>query len=272
MKTSKIILLLVFVFCIAIQCIAQKKKVALVTFYVDKYINIFELDGIVGTVYDIKQLAQSPDFDLQPTVDKFYEVFYTEYKPLLPFELLQEETVIKNPEYIAYESMQYETLNDKNPKFWQTFLTAPGYKTLFSQYTFSRVGRERDVTYIGTPSYTVKREKRNEIRLLEMFDNVADGVLFVSFSYAFRLKSIINGVEIWGVRAYIEMALYNKNADKVFFFNEYAWSPLTVNKVSGIPMFSSKVMLPLCESASDKLMADLKKKLPKLKKKVAKKF
>lgn len=272
MKTSKIILLLIFVFSIGIQGLAQKKKVALVTFYVDKNINISELDGIVGHVYDIKQLAQNPDFDLQPIVDEFYNTFYTEYKPLLPFELLPEETVIKDPGYIAYESMQHETLNDNNPKFWQTFLTAPGYKTLFSKYTFSRVGRETNVTYLNTPTYSVKSEKRNEIRLLEMFDSVADGVLFVSFSYAFRLKSRINGVDIWGIRAYIEMALYNKNCDKVFFFNEYAWSPLTVNKVSGIPMFSSKVMLPLCESASDKLMADLVKKLPRLKKKVAKKF
>ncbi len=73
MKKSKIILLLIFVFSIGMQGIAQKKKVALVTFYIDKQIDVSRVGGITGWVYYFKELAQNPDFDLQPIVDESWD-------------------------------------------------------------------------------------------------------------------------------------------------------------------------------------------------------
>ena len=272
MKTFKTILLLIAIFSWGMQSMAQKKNVALVTFYVDKEIDLSQLgSGIAGWVASFKQANEDPAFNLEPILDKFYTEFFTVYRPFLPFKLLHPETVITNPDYIAYQSRTYETLQTENPRFWRRFLSPPGYKIIYpSDGSFSEK-HDESVTYMGTIKFG-KMENRNEFRLQQIFDNVADGVLFVKLSYAFVEKNKINGVSHWGVRAYFEMVLYNRDGKKVFFIDEYGTSLLSVPMMFKNIQFSAKVLLPLCESASDKLMSDLIKKLPKVTRKAAKKL
>ena len=59
---------------------------------------------------------------------------------------------------------------------------------------------------------------------------------------------------------------------KVFTINEVATSKKTVAIVGGIPIMKTEKLLPLCESASEKLVADLAKRLGKVAKKAAKKL
>jgi hypothetical protein len=264
MKTLKIILFLIAVIFLGMQSMAQKKNVALVTFYVDKEIDLSQLgDGIVGWVAAIKQANEDPAFDLQPTLDAFYEEFFTVYNPLLSFNILPAETVITNPDYIAYQSSTSET-------FWRRFLSPPGYKIIYPSHgTFSEK-HDESVTYMGS-LHIGKKENRNEFRLQQIFDDVADGVMFVKLSYAFVEKSNINGVGNWGIRAFLEMVLYNREGEKVFYITENGTSPLSVVMLFKV-QFSAKNLLPLCESASDKLMSDLIKKFPRQTKKAVKKL
>ncbi|NJO89411.1 MAG: hypothetical protein HC831_10980 [Chloroflexia bacterium] len=54
--------------------------------------------------------------------------------------------------------------------------------------------------------------------------------------------------------------------------NEYGTSKKTVGIVGGIPIMKAEKLLPLCESASEKLVQDLNKRIGKIVKKAAKKL
>ena len=58
----------------------------------------------------------------------------------------------------------------------------------------------------------------------------------------------------------------------MFTLNEYGTSKKTVAIVAGIPIMKVEKLLPLCESASEKLVADLSKRIKKVAKKAAKKL
>ena len=75
-----------------------------------------------------------------------------------------------------------------------------------------------------------------------------------------------------GVRAFVRIKLWNKDGKKVFSINEYGTSKKSVGIVAGIPIMKAEKLLPLCESASEKLVADLSKRLKKVAKKAAKKL
>jgi hypothetical protein len=75
-----------------------------------------------------------------------------------------------------------------------------------------------------------------------------------------------------GMRAFINIDLFNKDAKKVFKMEEYATSKKSVPLINGVPIMTSDKVLPLCENATERLLEDLKKELPKLVKKVDKKF
>ena len=74
---------------------------------------------------------------------------------------------------------------------------------------------------------------------------LSKAVMFVSMSYALEPNVSVGGLENAGIRTYINMDLFNKDAKKVFKLDEYA---------------------------TEKLLDDLNKKLPKITKKVDKKL
>ena len=104
--------------------------------------------------------------------------------------------------------------------------------------------------------------------MVKMFDG-SDGVMFVSMGYDFVKKPIPFTA---GVRAYVKIKVWNKEGKKVFSINEYGTSKKTVAMVGGIPIMKTETLLPLCESASEKLVADLGKKIKKVSAKAAKKL
>ena len=75
-----------------------------------------------------------------------------------------------------------------------------------------------------------------------------------------------------GVRAFVRIKLWNKEGKRVFSINEYGTSKKSVGIVGGIPLMKAAKLLPLCESASEKLVADLAKRIKKVAKKSAKKL
>ena len=230
------------------------QKVALVTFYVDKYINYDKATEGTRESYQERTLADDPDFDLRPLLTDFYETFRKDYVKEFPFELIDETVVTGSEKYKAYsglegvedtDSLDYyqENINDR-------FIAIDGYNVLLS-------------------GGNLLRSWRTEAHLLEMFPDV-DGVMFVYIHYQFEPKVNIGGMGNAGMRAFINIDLFNKEAKKVFKMEEFATSKKSVPLINGVPIMTTEKVLPLCANATERLLEDLEKELPKLVKKVDK--
>ncbi|MEO8146133.1 MAG: hypothetical protein ABI723_00785 [Bacteroidia bacterium] len=229
----------------------QKKKVAVVTFYGDKYISFSELDGTAALAGNIATLAKDTNFNIKPIVTKFHDTFFNELAAELPFELYPEEKVIKNPQYISYKSVAGETEDDSAALLLQHYVVADGYKPLLE---------------------FANKKARNELKMLEIFGPEVDGVMFVYIDFAFVKKIAIGGTGSAGMRAYVRMKLWNKAGDKVFTVNESANSGKTIGIVAGVPVLKVEKILPLCQDAANEIIGDLKKRIPKMASKVDKKL
>lgn len=246
---KKITLIVILTGLISGGLFAQKKKVALTTFWVSKHIGFSELDGAAGMAASIASLSEDPSFNLQPVLENFHKVFTEEYAKQFPFEFLEDREVLENEEYKAYEGRFKESKDKDRNIFMQQFLTPEGFKPMQESL--------------------IKGEKSNQMQMVNMFKDNADGVMFVSMGYDFVKKAMPFTA---GVRAYVKIKIWNKEGKKVLTIREYGTSKKSVAIVGGIPVMSPKKLLPLCESASEKLVKDLNKKLGKIAKKTAKKL
>ncbi len=249
MKTFKTLFLIICLAAIQLTTYAQNKKVAVTTFWVSKHIGFEELGGAAGLAASIASLADDPNFNLQPVLDNFYNTFTTEYAKQFPFDLVPENEVLEKPEYKSYEGRYNESKDVDRAKIFQQFLTPKTYKPLQESL--------------------IKGEKSNQMQMVEMFKDMADGVMFVSMGYDFVKKPIPFTA---GIRAFVRIKIWNKEGKKVLTINEYGTSKKSVGIVGGIPIMKVEKLLPLCESASEKLVKDLNKKLKKIAKKAAKKL
>jgi len=77
----------------------QKKRVAVVTFYVDKYIGANKIaEGSRQSTYE-KTKEDDPRFDLRPVLQDFHETFMNKYVKEFPFEIVPESEIINHPMY-----------------------------------------------------------------------------------------------------------------------------------------------------------------------------
>mgnify|MGYP006879034230 FL=1 len=228
---------------------AQDKKVALTTFWVSKHIGFEQLGGGVGMVAAISSLMEDPNFNLQPVLDNFYTTFTEEYAEQFPFALLPTDSVIGKKEYQEYEGRFNEDEDEDRSKLFQRYLTPEGYTPLQESL--------------------FKGENSNQMQMVEMFKDQADGIMFVSMGYEFIKKPVPFTA---GIRAFVRIKVWNNEGKRVLSINEYGTSKESVAIVGGIPIMKPEKLLPLCENASEKLVKDLNKKLGKIAKKCAKKL
>jgi hypothetical protein len=111
-----------------------------------------------------------------------------------------------------------------------------------------------------------KEEKRDPCNLLKIFSET-DGVLFVTIDYEFEPR--LMGVAA-GIRAYLNMFLYDRDCERILKVRESAPSKGKVPAIGGIPVMDPKKIQPLCEDATEQLFDDLKGRLGKIVKKSAK--
>lgn len=235
---------------------AQKKKVAVVTFYVDKYIgaNKIEAESRAKTYEMTKQ--DDPRFDLTPTLEEFHKTFIKKYVKEFPFDLVPEKDVISDPKYQAYKGLEgiedQDSLDKISEAIDDRFIAIEGYNVLLT-------------------GGNMLRSWRTEAHMMEVLkDHNIDGVMFVSMSYAWEPKVSVGGIGKAGIRTFIKIELFNNEAKKVFTLDEQATSKKGVMLVGGAPILDYKKLLPMCEDATERLLEDLEKKLPKLVKKVDK--
>lgn len=225
---------------------AQKKKVAVVTFYANKMVEFNDLGiGNEMLLKEVLELRDNPNFNLTPLLDKFHTNFFEQYATVLPFDLLPESEVLANEAYRNF-----------TPKYDLTKFEARDY-LMYGDYKYIYEG------FMG---------QANEKAMASMFADKADGVMFVYITFAFEKGFGIGGTATVKMRATTRMALYNKKGEKVFAFVENERSKKTGMMVGGIPVISPEKILPMCDSALTELMGDLKKRLTKISNTAAKKL
>ena len=217
---------------------SQKKKVAVVTFYANKMVEFEELGiGSEELIKNLFDLRDDPNFNLSPLLEKYHSNFFNDYSQAFPFELLPESNVINEEVYKnfvpKYELNSYDERN---------YLVYNGYKYVYEGF-------------LG---------KYNEESLAKMFADKADGVMFVNINFAFEKGFGIGKTMSIKMRATTRIALYNKKGEKVFAFSENERSKKTGIMVGGIPVVKPEKILPMCESALEELMGDLKKRIAKI--------
>jgi len=216
---------------------AQNKKVAVVTFYIVKQLDVTDF-GSAAQVASIK-LSDNPDFDLKPTLHKFHDEFFNSYSKNFPFDLIPEDQVINNESYKTYVPVGTATEGPLKGEDIKYNIPVEGYKVVLPL-----MGHE------------------NERNLLAIF-NQCDGVMKVYIE--FKLVKIgFGGMGVAKVQALTNVALFNKNGDKVFSIHEDAASKSMSPMVEGVPVMTPEKILPMCESAMDALMKALDKDLAKM--------
>jgi len=244
---KKTFFILAVFFMTAVYTQAQSKKIAIVTFYGDKLIGANKLDeGARESFYKLAE-EENEQFNIEPTLKQFHQTFMTEYLESFPFEVVPEEKVLNNTAYQSYQLPTGITVNENR------LIPIDGYKVLVS-------------------GGNMLRSWRTEAHMLSALSDLdVDGVMYVSLYYTWEPKIAFGGMGNVGIKANIRMELYNKEAKKVFSHDESAVSKNSVALVGAVPVMNYDKLIPMCQSATEKLTADLNKKLPKLTKKVDKK-
>lgn len=214
---------------------AQDKKVAVVTFYADKQIDISRV-ATKSADASITKLCNDPEFDMTSFLKNFHDQFFKNYAQKFSFQLLPEHEVINNS----------------------------GYKD-FSPNDPASAGALRDELTLAAKGYKVVlplKDNGNEKKLADMFAS-ADGIMKVYLDFSMEKKGL-GGVALVKVNASVHILLFDKTGKKVFSTTETAISQLSGSQVAGIPFFIPKKILPLCENAMDELMIKLQEDMSKI--------
>jgi hypothetical protein len=232
----------------------QNKRVAVVTFFVDKYIDASKITADARNMNTEQTMRDDPNFDLRPLLNDFYDTFTKKYAKEFPFKLVDEKEVTGNPAYQAYNGLDgiedQDSIDFYEEAIHDRFISIDGYKVFLS-------------------GGNLLRSWRTEAQMMKIFNDV-DGLLFVYMSYGYEPKVSIGGMGNAGIRAYMHMDLFNKDAKKVFKLEEHATSKKGVPLINGVPIMTTAKVLPLCANATEILLKDMTKELPKLVKKINK--
>jgi len=226
-----------------VQAQTNDKKVAVVSFYTDKTINVSDLglEGVKGVADKIFDLKNDPNFNLSSTLEKYHAAFFDNYSKKFPFSLLPEADVTGNSEYKSFQP-KFENNNTDNIN---GIINYPNYKFIYEGV-------------LG---------KANEEGIAKIFSKTANGVLFTEIHFALIKGFGIGGTATVKMRASVRIALYDNTGKKVWVINEAANSKKTGVMVGGIPVLSAEKIMPMCESALEELLKDLDGRMEKIIKK-----
>jgi len=225
----------VFLILIKAASYAQK-KVAVVTFYMNKQIDLSEFSASKDVDIQSK-LNDDPKFNLTPLLSNFHTRFFNNYASNFPFQLLPEGDVTNNSEYKAFIPAGDNSKGAYDDK--HAFLPIDGYKVILPYVSHA-----------------------NERKLIKIF-NQCDGVMKV-YVYFSLVKYGVAGMGVVKIEAHSDISLYNKDGDQIFSIKEAAKSRNMNTLTGGIPKMSADKILPMCQSAMDELISTVQKDLPKL--------
>ena len=180
----KKILVFALTISMTLNLFAQNKKVAVITFYANKFIEADDdLAGGAQLTTSIAKLAKDSSFNLKPSLNKFHKAFFEEYSKEFPFDLVAENDVINNEGYKQY------TTRDTSYNFLNNSLSKKGYN-LYDVSIFYKKDLEK---------------------MIEIFDDV-DGFMFVYLYFKISPKVAVGGMGTAGVMPVTSISLMSKLA------------------------------------------------------------
>lgn len=239
MKNLKTVLVLTFLSLFMLGN-AQKKKVAVVSFYADKMIDLSALSASADLIAKNTNLSDDPNFNLTEPLKKLHSAFFSEYSKNFDFEIISEEDVLSNETYKAFEPTYEEAGNIV--KDVKSTTSIEGYNVI--------------------PNY---RKNVKDLKAVAE-DLGVDAIMFIHLDFGF-VKTGVGSFGYVSIQARYSMDLYSKDNNSIFQFREVAGSSKKAVMVKGIPVMKTDKIQPMCESAVDKLMKDLNKKVKRLAKK-----
>ena len=258
-KTKKIAgqFLILFVVCTNLLFAQDEKskKVAVVSICVNRTVDASLLSDDAVTTAAILKLVKDSTFNLKPVLDDFQKRFFDEFAKQLPFSVLDEKEVLNNPGYQNFKGDGIAHDDDsKARKFIDVFpIVPPGYK------------------YITPDGGFGNKKNLDQNKVIALFPGI-DGVMFIKLGYFLEPKMAIGGMGTAGLRAILEIIVYNKEGKHAFTIREGEFAKKTLGLVKGVPTLNTKDVLPMCIDATNRLFAELPKSLPKIIKKTAKKL
>lgn len=244
MKNFKFIIVSLFVLAISFG-FAQKKKVAVVTFYADKTIDLSQVDARADFIAKNTALSNDPDFNLSEPLKNFHEAFFKDYVDEFDFELIPEAKVLQLE---AYQNFEPKYTATKTITGEEAYEVIDGYKAI-------RGG--------------IRLETKNLKSIAEALD--ADALLFVKLNFRFN-RTGIGSLGYYSVQAIVSLDLFTKDNKSIFQFNELAGSKKKAVMVGGIPVMTPAKIQPMCADAVEQLIKDMNKKVTRLAKKANKKL
>lgn len=226
--------------------IAQMNKAAIVSVYGLREINADEFGGLTKLMSD---LSQDGNFKIDTLVTDFYNKLYNEFSKSFPFELIPEEEVLNREGYA-------NILDNTSEQF---------------KYKDYQVTLPEDRPYKPILSFGIIANNKAIENAIALFPE-ADGVMIAYLSYSLVKETEIMGFGTATVRAYINLKLHDKNNKVVLKLKEGAKSNKKIKFALGGSVFEAEEMQALCKEATENLLKDMEKELPKSLAKMAKKL
>ncbi len=219
---------------------AQIKKAAIISVFGSRNLS----DNPMETkIYEA--LMKDTSFNLDPIVDKFDNLIREQFVPQFPFPFVPKETVVGHPEYVSLIKFTK----------WATE----------SWYTTSAKG------YIPIAAYGIADDEEAIKKSFSYLPPDVDAVMIAYIDFSLFDEVGIGGFNKKKIKAYVNLKMFDKDANRIFKLKENANSDTGLAAYGGFVLETDKIM-PMIESASNNLFEDMKEKLPKSLNKMAKKL
>jgi len=234
---KKIYVLVAFICLSSTWSAAQFKKVALISAFGSR--NLSD-DPAEGKIYEV--LMKDTSFNLVPIVNKFDVLIRDKFIPQFPFAFTSKDEVVK--------AQGYQGLRDLTRWAKENYFMTPA------------------TDYVPIAAFGIVNDNDAIKKAFEVVPDI-DGVMIAYVDYKIYTAGGIGPLSSKKIYAYCNLKIFNKDGKRIFKLRERATSKEGVMAVAGYLTDVKKVM-PMIESASINLFADMQEKLPKSLAKMAK--
>ena len=197
------------------QLMGQVQKVALVSVYADKRVNMNDFGGLAAMV---SALVQDEKFRLEPIVNAVKNRVLTEYSKHMPFEFLPEDDIIRKDRYMNLEGM------DTGLSLKHFVATPPGY--------------------LGLGYLNVTAFDKLTVAIPD-----ADAMVYVWTNFILKKEFELLGIGTARVQATVTLAVKNRDGKEVMSIFQIGESVGVLEFALG-GVFDATRLLPMCDEAA----------------------
>ncbi|MEY5048461.1 MAG: hypothetical protein RLZZ175_1820 [Bacteroidota bacterium] len=228
---------------------AQLNKAAVISIYGNRNLSDNPSDKLL-----YEKLLKDSSFNIQGYVEKFATVINNELLKEFPFPFVAKEDVINAPGYADLSKVSSLAQS-------KSLDVVDG---VVSSYTPAK-------GYIPVASFGIYDDEEAIKKSFEFLPKDVEGVMVAFLSFKLVDAVGFGGITIKKVQAYANIKIFNREGKRIFKLKEYETSSGGIMGAGGLVLDVKKIM-PHVQDASEKLLAEMKEKMPKSLAKLAKKI